>query len=159
VQHRAPGRRRGLTVVPATEADIASWLELAREVEPLFGPMPDFEAVLHRNIARRSALCWRDGGEVAGGVLLGGPSRADRWINWLAVRGSRRRAGVGARLLEAALDRFPPPCTVSLDTFGDDNPAGAAARRLYLRYGFEPRQMVEPGPEGGTRQLFVLVRS
>jgi hypothetical protein len=35
-----------VTVSEATPGDVASWLEIAREAEPLFGPMPDFESVL-----------------------------------------------------------------------------------------------------------------
>ncbi|MBL7097031.1 MAG: hypothetical protein ISS15_05175 [Alphaproteobacteria bacterium] len=54
--------------------------------------------------------------------------------------------------------RWPGPCSISVATFGADNPEGHPARRLYERYGFEPREMLPRGPEGGTRQLYVLVR-
>jgi GNAT superfamily N-acetyltransferase len=133
-------------------------MDLVREVEPLFGPMPDFDATLRRNIARGSAFCVLHGEQVAGGMLVGGPTPRDRWIRWLAVTAADRRHGVGASLVDKALALFAPPCTVSLHTFGDDNPDGTAARRLYLRFGFEPREMADPGPEGGSRQLFVLNR-
>jgi hypothetical protein len=43
----------------ATDADVESWLELAREVEPLFGLMPGFEKILVRKIRRRAAFCVR----------------------------------------------------------------------------------------------------
>lgn len=143
-------------VVPATEADIDSWLGLAGEVEPLFGPMPRFEVTLAAKIAEGAALCVRDGG-VLGGVLLGGTA-PDHWIRWLAVRGSARGRGIGAVLLEAVLARCPAPSTISLATFGDDNPAGRPARRLYERHGFAALEMLPRGPEGGSRQKFVLVR-
>jgi GNAT superfamily N-acetyltransferase len=147
-----------MPAVHARRGDIPSWLEIVREVEPLFGPMPDFQATLERNIDRGSAICVRDDdGRVLGGALLGGAA-PDRWIRWLAVRADARGRGVGAGLIDEALRRFAPPCTVSLDTFGEDNEAGLPARRLYLRYGFEPREMLPNGPEGGTRQLFVLAR-
>ena len=120
--------------------------------------MPDFEITLRRNIDRRSAWCVAAHDAVAGGMLLGGADPADRWIRWLAVRRSHRGRGVGAALVEQALVLFPPPCTIRLDTFGDDSAEGAAARRLYLRYGFEPGEMVGQGPEGGSRQRFVLTR-
>jgi len=35
-----------MNAMPATESDIPTWLEIVREVEPLFGPMPDFEVIL-----------------------------------------------------------------------------------------------------------------
>jgi hypothetical protein len=46
-------------VALAQPADIPAWLELAAEVEPLFGPMvaePGFHAALERNLARQTAL-------------------------------------------------------------------------------------------------------
>lgn len=147
-----------MKVVPATAADIASWLEIVREVEPLFGPMPRFDITLKTKIAEVAAWCVRDGaGAVAGGVLMGGEA-PQHWIRWLAVRAAARRRGIGAALLEDVLRRHPGPCTIALATFGDDNPAGRPARRLYARYGFEAREMLPSGPEGGTRQKFVLVR-
>ena len=145
-------------VEAATEADIASWLELVREVEPLFGPMPKFDVTLKTKIREGDALCVREGARVTGGVLLGGET-PDHWIRWLAVRRDARRHGVGAALIEAVFAHRPAPCTISLATFGADIPDGRPARRLYERFGFQPREMLPRGPEGGTRQLYALVRS
>jgi GNAT superfamily N-acetyltransferase len=145
-------------VEPATVADIESWLALAREVEPLFGPMPKFDVTLKAKISEDAALCVRDGSRaLLGGVLLGGEA-PDNWIRWLAVRPDARRKGVGAALLHSVLHRWPGPCTISLATFGADNPAGLAARRLYERFGFVAGEMLPRGPEGGSRQLYVLVQ-
>jgi GNAT superfamily N-acetyltransferase len=131
-----------------------------REVEPLFGPMPDFEPTLLRNIDRGSAFSVLSGDAFCGGMLVGGPTPSDRWIRWLAVAGDRRGKGAGAALVEKALDLFaPPPSKISLHTFGEDNAVGLPVRRLYGRYGFTPLEMVDPGPEGGSRQLFVLSRT
>jgi hypothetical protein len=61
---RAKLARRGR--VPACVGDIAGWLDLAREVKPLFGPMvgdPSFSAFLVQNIARGTAFCARAGPE------------------------------------------------------------------------------------------------
>ena len=147
-----------MKVASATEADIASWLVLARTVEPLFGPMPMFDVTLRNNIARRSASCVRDAsGAVAGGILLGGGA-PDNWIRWLAVTAAARGQGIGSALLRHVLDLWPAPCTISLATFGADNREGLAARRLYERHGFIPGEMLPRGPEGGTRQRYTLVR-
>jgi hypothetical protein len=40
----------------ATTMDVPSWSEIVREVEPLFGSMPDFEAILIRKIDQGAAL-------------------------------------------------------------------------------------------------------
>jgi len=89
---------------------------VVREVEPLFGPMPDFEPTLRRNISRGTALCARDAsGQVVGGVLLRAAPHTQ--ITWLAVRASARRRGVGHALVAEVLRRWPPPCEVLVDTF------------------------------------------
>ena len=143
----------------ATNADIASWLDIVREVEPLFGPMPQFDVTLKNSIARGAALCADNGkGVVTGGLLLGGEA-PDHWIRWLAVRCSARGKGIGATLVEDAMARCSPPCTISLATFGADNAQGKPARSLYQRLGFVAGKMLPRGPEGGTRQRFTLVRS
>lgn len=142
----------------ATIADIVSWLEIVREVEPLFGPMPQFDVTFKNNVARGTALCADDGiGGVAGGLLLGGQA-PDHWIRWLAVRRSARGQGIGEALVEEAMARCPAPCTISLATFGADNAQGKPARELYQRLGFLAGEMLARGPEGGTRQRFTLVR-
>ena len=138
--------------------DIPSWLEIVREVEPLFGAMPKFDVTLASNIAGRSALCVHDDlGVVVGGLLLGG-TPPDNWIRWLAVRKSVRGQGVGTSLIQEALSRCAIPCTVSLATFGADNADGRPARALYERLGFVACEMLPRGPEGGTRQLYKMVR-
>lgn len=140
-------------VVAATMADIDSWLEIVREVEPLFGPMPDFRGTLERAIARRGAWCVKDADSaVVGGVLLGRPDRPA--INWLAVRASARGRGVGRLLVDHAIQVFDGADELVVDTFGADNADGAPARRLYESLGFEPAEGLDRGPEGGTRQRF-----
>jgi GNAT superfamily N-acetyltransferase len=142
----------------ATIADIALWLEIAREVEPLFGAMPLFDVTLRNNIAEDTALCTEDeAGGVSGGLLLGGAA-PDHWIRWLAVRLSARRQGAGTALVAEAVTRCPAPCTISLATFGADNVEGEPARALYGRLRFVAGEMLPRGPEGGTRQRFTLVR-
>jgi len=145
-------------VVSAVDADIPSWLGLVGEGEPLFGPMPDFETHLRRGIARGTALCVRSSSDaVVGGMLLSGPTRAA--INWLAVRSTARRQGVGSALVAEAICRFPPSANITVDTFGEDNLEGQSARRLYESFGFVASEPLPNGPEGGTRQRFRLAPS
>jgi ribosomal protein S18 acetylase RimI-like enzyme len=146
-----------VAVSEGTPDDVASWLEIVREVEPLFGPMPDFESTLRRNISRGTALCVRDTtGKVLGGVLLRAAPHTQ--ITWLAVRSSARRRGVAHALVAEALRRCPPPCEVLVDTFGEDSIEGYPARRLYESFGFVPAEYLPDGPEGGSRQRFRLHR-
>ena len=144
----------------ASAADIPSWLEIVREVEPLFGPMPDFEATLLHKIEERAALCVRSDDKdasspVFGGMLLGG-TREQGWIRWLAVRSSARRLGIGQCLVEEAIASMRTAKTICLDTFRDENAAGWPARRLYARMGFVAGVLVEH--DGAPRQRFSLAR-
>jgi GNAT superfamily N-acetyltransferase len=145
-----------MIVHPAVEADVPSWLEIVREVEPLFGPMPDFETTLLRKIGQQAALCVRTGdAEVLGRILLGG-TRDHGWIRWLAVRSKARAGGVGGSLVEAAMRRMKTAKTISLDTFREEETAGWPARRLYSRHGFVAGPIVDA--DGRPRQRFVYAR-
>jgi GNAT superfamily N-acetyltransferase len=147
-----------MRVIAATEADIGSWLEIVGEVEPLFGPMPDFRTRLENNIRRGTALAARSAdGSVLGGVLF--KIRADHAvISWLAVRSTSRRAGIGTVLLAQAL-RLTSTLDVVVDTFGPDKAGGGAARRLYARSGFIAVDTQSVGPDGTTREQWLLRRS
>lgn len=139
----------------ATTADVASWLEIVREVKPLFGPMSDFKTTLLRKIDQRAALCVRSGDLVVvlGGILLGGGTPYG-WIRWLAVRSSARGIGIGQCLVEEAVKRLATSNTISVDTFREENMEGRPARRLYERLGFLPGPLVQI--EGLPRQRYTL---
>jgi len=130
----------------ATIEDVASWLELAQEVEPLFGPMPAFQATLLRKIGEGSAFCVRSDASsgqvrVMGGMLTGcAPPHG--WIRWLAVRSSDRGQGVGRCLVRRAIEHFSLYVTVSVHTFPEDNIEGRPARLLYQRMGFQPGPLI-----------------
>lgn len=48
------------------------------------------------------------------------------------------------------------PGVVEVVTFGADHPGAAesGARVFYERLGFTPAEAAQPGPEGGSRQVF-----
>jgi len=153
-----------MEVVQAGYRDVRGWLDLAAEVEPLFGSMlddPEFYRVLLRNIERGSAYCVRSGDGKRGSRLLGGmffsppnATRAAYRIGWLAVTATARRRGIGGRLVALACELVVPPATLEVVTFGEENAPGRPARRLYERWGFAPMEAAPDGPEGGSRQVF-----
>lgn len=150
----------------AAEDDLPSWLELVAEVEPLFGPMPDFAAHAERGIGRGTALVVRDSRDVVlGAALLSGQpgaqpgSRpAEHEIRWLAVRSSARRRGVARALLTEIMRHWPAPSDIDVITFGAGHPGAVAARALYESFGLSPAEALPAGPESGSRQRFVLHR-
>ena len=135
--------------------DVESWLRLAEDFVPLFGPMPGFEAVLVRKIAQQQAFSARTDIENAGfigGVLIGG-SESKYAIRWLAVSSEFRRLGVGKKLVEAALSSVPPDTVVHVDTFVAGSPGAEAAKRLYIGCGFIPMEVWKEGEV--VRQRYV----
>jgi ribosomal protein S18 acetylase RimI-like enzyme len=151
-----------MQVVLAQHADVPAWLNLAAEVEPLFGPMVadlEFHAALERNIVRQTAFCIREQNGAPGtplmGALLFSASHAPHYkIGWLAIAQRWRRQGAAQMLVEHCFRLIQPPAELSVITFGEDNVAGRPARRLYERMGFQAAEAAPNGPEGGTRQVF-----
>jgi GNAT superfamily N-acetyltransferase len=151
-----------MQVALAQMADIPAWLELAAEVEFLFGPMvddPAFRDTLARNIGRHSAFCIREQADRPGAPLLGGllfsATRTPHYaIGWLAVAQRWRRRGGARALVTHCFGLIQPPAELTVVTFGADNVAGRAARDFYARMGFQAAEAAPNGPEGGTRQVY-----
>jgi GNAT superfamily N-acetyltransferase len=145
----------------AERADFGPWLELATEVEPLFGPMahdPVFQRALSRSIARGTAYCIREhdggmGSRLVAGLLLS-PRPPIYRISWLVVTASERRSGLGRAVLNRALAGIEPPAEILVITFGSDVPGGESARSFYQKMGFTPGEMSESAPNGASRQVF-----
>jgi GNAT superfamily N-acetyltransferase len=154
--------RLPMHVALAQLADIPAWLDLAAEVEPLFGPMvadPGFRAALARNIERQTAFCIREQDGAAGTPLMGGllfsATHVPHYkIGWLAVAQRWRRHGVAQALVEHCFQLIQLPAELSVVTFGAGNLAGQAARDFYERMGFQAAEAAPNGPEGGTRQVY-----
>ncbi|MBU7315103.1 GNAT family N-acetyltransferase [Paenibacillus oleatilyticus] len=154
-----------MKVASATMDDLKGWLELASEVEYLFGPMvndPKFIQALEKNINQDSAYCVRENDGLPGSKLLGGilfsASNAPKYkIGWLSVSSKARNKGIATALVGHVLRLITVPSEVVVITFGDDIPDGQPARKLYQKFGFIPLdELIPNGPEGGSRQKFKL---
>ena len=153
-----------MRIFVAQPGDIAAWLCLAAEVEPLFGPMvndPGFHRALRRNIERGTAFCVREDDGPPGASLLGGilfsPKPPLYTIGWLAVTQQSRRRGVGRLLVERVVNHAQPPAEIVVTTFGPDAEEGQPARRFYESIGFYPTESAPDGPEGGSRQVYRML--
>lgn len=145
----------GIDVNLALHDDIDPWLVLAEEVVPLFGPMPGFDAVLIRKIAKQQAYSARtdaEDGRFAGGVIIGSGGSVHA-IRWLAVRSGFQRLGVGRSLVEAAIANMPSQVSIHVDTFVAGSPGADPARRLYESCGFIPGDIWREGDM--VRQRYV----
>jgi len=139
-----------MRVAMASTDDTPSWLSLAAEVEPLFGPMvgePAFRNALREAIECGDAFCVREGDGPPGTALVGAimfsGSGSDYRIGWLAVAKGSRRKGIGRMLVEHVLSLVTPPVRITVTTFREDRPEGRPARRFYESLGFRPGELRE----------------
>ncbi|WP_316520620.1 GNAT family N-acetyltransferase [Kitasatospora brasiliensis] len=146
----------------ARSADLPGFLALAAEVEHWFGPMvaePGFHRAVLDSAEQGLATVAEDGEGPLGGLLFGVGGEGPHHLHWLVVAGRARGTGVGRALVEDALRRHVRgPATVEVVTFGPDHPGAVAsgARVFYERLGFTPAEAADPGPEGGSRQVYRL---
>jgi len=142
-----------MQIETATPADFVRWLDLAAEVEHLFGPMvgeESFRQALVDAIDGQRAFCTREGNGTPGSRLCGGVviDHACNGIEWLAVVQDYRGKRVGRSLLQFAVSHLDPAREVVVQTFAPGVPEGAAARHLYLSLGFRDRTPADPTPAG-----------
>lgn len=117
--------------------DIAKWRELAREVEPLFGPMisdAGFLQAMETVIREQRAYCLREEDGTFGGIIV--LNRGTNEIEWFAVNAAKRRKGYGNALLHFALANLDAKRPIIVQTFADTVPEGREARKLYTQMGF-----------------------
>ncbi len=145
----------------STLDDYNDWLELAREVEPLFGPMVDdaaFREGLKRAIEEKIAWCVEEPDERGHTAFRGGivVSKEANEILWLAVSRKTRGCGMGAALLSEAIGRLDRSRPIAVTTFDDTIPEGLPARRLYRRFGFADSAAAGLNPAGIPTVTMIL---
>ncbi len=134
---------------PLNENDREAWLNLAGEVEPLFGPMlasPDFNEAISTCIANNDA--WgieNEEGEVAGIMAL---DRSANEISWLAVAKRHRGNNYGDMLVKKAIMELDAGGDIHVQTFASGVDEGKAARAVYERNGFVHVKNAGPNPAG-----------
>ncbi|MET7376751.1 GNAT family N-acetyltransferase [Micromonospora arida] len=146
----------------AEEQDFNGFLGLAAQVECWFGPMVEdrgFHDAVRKHIRRSTAIvAVSSGSDLLGGLLFTAKAPTHH-VHWLVVTEQSRGKGVGRALMTAAMRRFVPGSgSVEVVTFGADHPGAyvSGARAFYERLGFTPAEAVDPGPDGGSRQVFRL---
>ena len=140
----------------AGPGDLQGWLELARELEPLFGPMvedPAFLEGLGDVLRTGHAWCVPGGAKRLAGAIAIDPR--ENSIIWLGVGDRWRKRGYGRALLQCALKSLRPDRPVSVQTFAAGIGEGGPARALYRGFGFEDQQAAAPTPTGYATVVMV----
>lgn len=132
----------------STMNDFPDWLKLAREVEPLFGPMVEeleFLNGLKQVILEGCAFCFAEEENFLGGIVI---SKATNEIVWLAVVQHSRGRKIGTALLSEAIKHLDYTKPITIRTFDKTVEAGLPARRLYDSFGFRDSFEAAPNPAG-----------
>lgn len=140
-------------------ADIDSWMELVETVRESFPGLEtreDMEA--HRNtvlefLRRRSAVCALQDRKVVGALLF---SREESALCFLAVDAAWRRQHIAEKMVGYALRLLPPERDISVTTYREGAPGGAAARAFYKQMGFQEGELTEEF--GSPVQVFTRKR-
>lgn len=143
-----------------TREDLEDWMRLVEQVREQLPGLETEEALeAHRNTVlefmdRASALCARTQGGLAGVLLF---SREPPMLCFLAVEPRHRREHIAEKLVSRAISLMDPSKDVTVTTFREGVPEGAAARAFYRSMGFAEGALTEEF--GSPVQEFVLKRS
>ncbi len=120
-----------------SEQDYSTWIELAKEVEPLFGPMSDsreFQEGIKNCIQKNNAFGINDqNGNITGIIAL---DRDNNEIVWLAVGKKYRGNKYGDKLVKKAIEELKRNGDIYVQTFSKKIEEGKSARSIYEKNGF-----------------------
>lgn len=142
-----------------TEKEIPAFLDIAGQVEPLFGPMLDdenFHKALEEAVKIKAVLgCHissKAGDKLLGALVL---SREENSVEWLAIDGLSRGFGAGRLLLSEAIKLLDERKDIKVQTFSPEIEEGKAAVRLYESFGFRYKSDMGNNPAGIPTVLMV----
>ena len=130
----------------AAAEDIGGWVALVEQVRGSFPGLKTREAMeAHQEtvlafIARGEAVCAVDGGRIVGALLF---SREAGMLGFLAVAPGCRRQGIAGQMVECMLAFLEPGREITVTTYREGVPEGAAARAFYKRLGFTEGALTE----------------
>lgn len=135
--------------------DFENWLKLAKEVEPLFGPMAaeeSFQIALKDLIEQKQAFCIKENAEFCGAIAI---SKSDNEILWFAVSQKHKGKGYGRLLLQYAINKLDASKDITVQTFAQRIEVGEPVRKLYQSFGFIDLKPSENNPAGYPTVIIV----
>lgn len=142
---------------PLSQNDYDNWIELAAEVEPLFGPMTDlkeFRDGIRHCIENDNAFGIETGtGDLAGIIAI---DRNQNEIVWLAVGKKYRGNKFGEKLVKKAIGELEDQGDIYVQTFSEKVKEGIGARKIYERHGFA--DLKDSGKNPAGIETVIMVR-
>ena len=130
----------------ARTGDIGGWMALVERVRDGFPGLETREALdRHRDtvmefIRRDEAVCAVEGGRLVGALLF---SKETGTLCFLAVDERFRRRHIAADMTAYMLTFLPPEQEITVTTYREGTPQGAAARAFYKGLGFTEGELTE----------------
>ncbi len=130
----------------AKAGDTAGWMALVEQVRSSFPGLESREAMEeHREtvlafFARNEAICAVEGGRLVGALLF---SEEAGMLCFLAVDESCRRRHIAQSMVEYMLTFLEPGRELTVTTYREGVPEGAAARAFYKQLGFAEGRLTE----------------
>ena len=148
-----------MIIEPGKKQDIEGWMSLVEKVKDDFPGLETEEALKeHRNTVlefmdRDGAVCAKERGEIVGALLFSGENNV---LCFLAVDAAHRRQHIAEKMVSYMLPKMDPQRDITVTTYREGVPEGAAARAFYRRIGFTEGKLTEEF--GSPVQEFVLKR-
>ena len=137
--------------------DYNIWIELAGEVESLFGPMTnskEFQEGIKYCIQNNNAFgienCDKD---LAGIIAL---DRENNEITWLAVGEKYRGNKYGDKLVKKAIEELEKNGDIYVQTFSKEIEQGKSARKIYEKNGFI--DLKEAGKNPANIETVIMIK-
>ena len=146
-----------MTIKLANAQDINAWMVLVEQVREAFSGLETSEAMAeHRAtvlnfIENFSAVCAADGERILGALLF---SKENSMLCFLAVDPACRRQHIAQKLVRFMMTQMEEGKDITVTTYREGDPNGAAARAFYKHLGFSEGRLGEEF--GRPVQEFIL---
>ena len=127
--------------------DYSAWIEIAKTVEPLFGPMvasQEFQKGIKHCIENGNSYGIEHNDGILAGIIA--IDRVKNEILWLAVNEKYRGNKYGDKLVKKSIEELEKNGDIFVQTFAKSVPAGKNAIILYEKNGFIELQNAGKNP-------------
>lgn len=130
----------------ASEPDIDAWMALVEQVREAFPGLETAEAMAEHRAAvldfmrNSAAVCAVEGERILGALLF---SKENGMLCFLAVGPACRRQHIAQKLVRYMLTQMEEGKNITVTTYREDDPNGAAARAFYKNLGFSEGRLGE----------------
>ncbi len=130
----------------AHKTDIDGWMMLVEQVRDVFPgletaeAMAEHRATVLRFIQNSAAVCAEEEGHIFGALLF---LKENSMLCFLAVDPACRRQHIAQKLVRFMLLRMEKGKDITVTTYREGDPNGAAARAFYKNLGFSEGRLTE----------------